>query len=128
MERNFPPAHEILANVLRYDGQPEAAFTEYLEWRRLSGDDAPTLAAYRAAFASAGLKGFFRKRLESGQLQPSEIASAYAFLGENDQALATLEKAVEQHDGEMIWLKALPDYDPLRADPRFANLLKRVNL
>jgi len=50
------------------------------------------------------------------------------FLGENDQALATLEKAIEQHDGEMIWLKALPDYDALRADPRFANLLKRVNL
>ena len=127
-DRNFPPAHEILGHVLRYDRQPDAAFAEYLEWRRLSGDDAQTLAAYRDAYGSAGLDGFFRKRLELGHLQPAEMAGVYALLGEKEHALASLEKAVEQHDGEVVWLRAWPDYDSIRTDPRFAKLLKRVNL
>ena len=49
-------------------------------------------------------------------------------LGEKEPALASLEKAVEQHDGEVVWLRAWPDYDSIRTDPRFAKLLKRVNL
>jgi hypothetical protein len=111
------------------------AFAEFLETRRLSGDSEEKLAAYLHAFANAGLKGFYRQRLDTllapsnqGRVQPTTIASLYALLGEKEAALTWLEKAVEQHEGEVIWIKARPDYDALRSEARFNELLKRVNL
>ncbi|MFL6210420.1 MAG: winged helix-turn-helix domain-containing tetratricopeptide repeat protein [Pyrinomonadaceae bacterium] len=135
LDRNFPPAHEFLAHVYQQKEMPDEAFTEYLAWRRLVGDGAEQLAAYQRAYAAAGLKGFYRQRLNfllaqasHNRIQPTDIAGLYALLGEQEQALSWLEQAVAQHEGEVIWLKALADYDSLRADPRFTNLLRRVNL
>ena len=133
MDRSFPPAHEFLAHVYEGKGEADEAFAEYLEWRRLSGDGDEKLAAYRKAYAASGLRGFYRRRLdfllaEPGRVEPTEVARLYALAGEREQALAWLERAVEQHEGEAVWLKVLPEYEGLRSDPRFAELLKRVNL
>lgn len=136
MDRNFPPAHQFLAHVYQEKGMPAEAFAEYLEWRRSSGDGDAMLARYRNAFAQSGLNGFLRERLavlleqsatQSG-IEPMEIAALYAQLGDKENAFVWIEKAIEQHEGETIWLKALPDYDNVRDDPRFGELLKRVNL
>jgi hypothetical protein len=47
-------------------------------------------------------------------------------LGEKDQAFEWLEKAYEEHF--MIGIKVNPVFDPPRSDPRFTNLLRRMNL
>ncbi len=53
-------------------------------------------------------------------------ALIYTGLGEKDQAFEWLEKAYEARDGGGTWsLKANPLWDPLRSDPRFADLLRR---
>jgi tetratricopeptide (TPR) repeat protein len=59
---------------------------------------------------------------------PYFIAAAYTGLGDNDQAIAWLEKAFG--DGEpFLWrIKVDPVFDSLRSDPRFADLLRRLNL
>jgi serine/threonine-protein kinase len=56
------------------------------------------------------------------------IALVYAGLGEKDQAFTWLEKAYEEHAFKMAWLKVDPQWDSLRSDPRFADLLRRVGL
>jgi hypothetical protein len=49
-------------------------------------------------------------------------------MGDSDQALVWLERAYAQHSNELVSLKVAPGFDPLRADPRFRSLLRRVRL
>ena len=46
----------------------------------------------------------------------------------NDEALAWLEKALASHDPNMPYIGVDPIFDPLRADPRFQDLLRRLKL
>ena len=61
-------------------------------------------------------------------MDPAAILSAYVGMGKNDQAFAWLEKAYAQHSSGLTSLKVDPGYDPLRNDPRFQDLLRRVGL
>jgi hypothetical protein len=51
----------------------------------------------------------------------------YLALGEKDQAMAWLEKAYEEHDSATLSLRGISPSDPLRSDPRFQDLLRRMN-
>jgi tetratricopeptide (TPR) repeat protein len=59
---------------------------------------------------------------------PTDIAVAYALAGENSRALDWLEQGFEERDPAMPYLSAAPLYDPLRDDPRFQELLRRMGL
>ena len=59
---------------------------------------------------------------------PSFIGAIYGAMGEKDKAFAELDKSIEQHDSWFKWAKVEPLFDPIRDDPRFAGLLKRMNL
>jgi hypothetical protein len=61
-------------------------------------------------------------------VDPIVIAQAYAGLGEKEEALIWLEKAYARHSNELVALKVGPAYDPLRGDPRFQNVLRRLRL
>lgn len=62
-------------------------------------------------------------------IQPINFAIIYTGLGEKDQAFARLEKVYEEGQGrELGEVRVNPMFDSLRSDPRFANLLRRVNL
>ncbi|MEK6325194.1 MAG: protein kinase [Acidobacteriota bacterium] len=56
------------------------------------------------------------------------VANIYAALGDRDKAFAELEKAFAERDWELHRLKVDPLMDPLRDDPRFKEMLKRLNL
>ncbi|MEO5896454.1 MAG: hypothetical protein ABIS06_12195 [Vicinamibacterales bacterium] len=56
------------------------------------------------------------------------VANIYAALGDKEKAFAELERAFENHDWELFRLKVDPLMDSLRDDPRFNDLLKRMNL
>jgi tetratricopeptide (TPR) repeat protein len=53
---------------------------------------------------------------------------AHLGMGDKEEALADLEKAYSEHFGILVTLKVEPAYDPLRSDPRFQDLLRRVGL
>jgi hypothetical protein len=56
------------------------------------------------------------------------IALVHVALGEKDEALSLLEEAFAQHNVLFYWLKADPRFDPVRSDPRFQHLLRRLGL
>jgi predicted nucleic acid-binding protein len=56
------------------------------------------------------------------------FAAVYAGLGEKDQAFAWLEKAYGERTSRLGYLKVEPLWDPLRSDPRFAELLRHIGL
>ncbi len=58
---------------------------------------------------------------------PIILSGIYVELGETDLAMATLEKAYEQHHFWLVYLKSDPRWEPLRDDPRFQDLVRRMN-
>jgi hypothetical protein len=58
----------------------------------------------------------------------SAFAIVYGALDEKDKAFAWLEKAYEERDPQLTYLKVGPRFDPLRQDPRFKEVLRRVGL
>ena len=68
------------------------------------------------------------KRMEKVKyVSPYDLAIIYTGLGEKERAIEQLNKAYEQRAGWIIMLKVEPLFDPLRSDPRFAQLLQRLD-
>ena len=70
----------------------------------------------------AELKDMSQRRYVS----PYSVATIYAGLGEKEQAFQWLEKASDEQNTELVFLKVDPRLDPLRSDPRFQELLRKV--
>lgn len=62
------------------------------------------------------------------QVNPVTMLWAHLGIGNKEEALADLEKAYSEHFGILTTLKVEPAFDPLRSDPRFQDLLRRVGL
>jgi len=68
------------------------------------------------------------KRLSAREYVDSYlIAGVYSALGDKDQAFSSLERAREEHSGGLTFLKVDPFWEPLRSDPRFQDLLRKMN-
>jgi len=89
-----------------------------------------------AAYAEEGNKEEARRRLavamdrgkqQEYYIRPALVAEVYISLGDKDQAMRWLERAYQEHDVWLILLKVWPSFDPLRSDPRFAALVRRMN-
>ena len=89
------------------------------------------------AYAVSGKRGEAEKMLSelkeiakqpNRYIPPYNFALIYAGLGDKDQAFACLEKAYEEHSQNLAQLKTQSMFDSLRSDPRFTDLLRRVNL
>jgi serine/threonine protein kinase/tetratricopeptide (TPR) repeat protein len=85
-------------------------------------------------YAKSDRKDEARKLLEelletdrSKVVLPGSLASLYATLGETDEALKWLEKAYLEHSFEMVWLRQPYFWPDLRSDPRFDDLVDRMN-
>ena len=59
---------------------------------------------------------------------PAALVNAYIGLGEKDEAFVWLEKAFQERSNYLAFVKVFPIMDPLRSDPRFADLVRRVGL
>jgi tetratricopeptide (TPR) repeat protein len=116
-------------------GDEQEAFAALLKQAEVSGAGPDEIAGMKAAFSAGGLKGYFRRQLDrmlerekNGYVEQYSVAMLYARLGEKEQALARLQKAVEDRNFDVVHLKVEPLWDSYRSDPRFQNLLRRVGL
>ncbi len=87
------------------------------------------------AYAHAGrraealkLLGELKKRQQRGYVPAGAFVNAYLGLGDNDEAFAWFERAYEEQSNILIYIKVSPWFDPLRGDPRFQDLVRRVGL
>lgn len=69
-----------------------------------------------------------KRRKQAGYVPAGDFVNAYLGLGENDQAFASLEQAYTEHSNLLESIKVHPFFDPIRADPRFKELVRRVGL
>ena len=81
--------------------------------------------AGRIAEANEALQRLVALR-EEGYLPPTFMTLAYTFLGDFDRAIEWLERGFEARDGHVSCL-AIPAFDPLRDDPRFQDIVRRLN-
>jgi hypothetical protein len=104
---------------------------------QLSGnrDESEFDSAMEQGFRSAGWKGALTKGVEIRQAQRKtgyssayNIASLYADLGDKDQAFRWLNTAYQERDWLLLGLKTDFSLDPIRSDPRFAELVRKVGL
>jgi serine/threonine-protein kinase len=86
------------------------------------------------AYAAAGKPAEARRILEDlhalakkRYVLPYGFALIHIGLGENEEALEWLERACQDRNGMMAFLQVEPRFDPLRDDPRFQDLLRRMN-
>ena len=131
LDPNFAVAHMIIGLSYVQKKMYEEGISELQ--KSSANPDSRALLGY--AYAMAGKKTEGRKiviELEQSAtkkyVSPFPIAVAYTGLGENDRAFAALEKAYEEKSWGMGMLRVNPVFDPIRSDPRFAALLRRVNL
>jgi TolB-like protein len=132
---NSVPVYDWMINAYERMGDEQGAFAAQLmklEANRAGPDE---IAGMKAAFARGGLKGCWRRELDrlleqgkSGYVVQYRIARLYARLGEKEQALARLQKAVDDRNGFAVWLKVEPLWDSYRADPRFVKLVRDARL
>lgn len=81
----------------------------------------------RKAYRAYSVRGYWMVR--SRRPGPAnESAETAVRLGDNEKALGYLEEAIRDRDHRMTQLKVNPIFDPLRSDPRFLELLRRMNL
>ena len=62
------------------------------------------------------------------ELTPAAFVNVYLGLGDKEQTFVWFEKAFQERSNYIAYLKVFPLLDPLRSEPRFADLIKRVGL
>ena len=121
-----------LMNAYRQKGDHQKAFENLLLTPEGKNANAQIVAQWQRAFSESGWKGVQRIRLETAlqdkEWSPVGIAGIAAQLGDKDLAFAQLEEACKRRIWSAVWIKVNPALDPIRSDPRFQELLRRVNL
>jgi len=135
MDQNFSPAHTWLGAAHIQKGEHQQAIAELQKALQLSEEDTYATGLLGQAYARAGQRNeAFRIRDTLVQQAKQQYVSGYAFaavctgLGDKDQALAWLGKAYEERSAWLHYAKVEPWLDPLRPDPRFQDLLRRMRL
>ena len=133
----FAPAHGCLADAYWGKRMYPQVIEEWKAYGQLSGDrnESNFASAVEKGFHSAGWKGALRKAIEARQAQRKTgyssaygIAQLYSELGDKDQGFRWLNSAYQERDYLLQRLKTDFLLDPIRSDPRFAELVRKVGL
>jgi DNA-binding winged helix-turn-helix (wHTH) protein/TolB-like protein/Flp pilus assembly protein TadD len=138
LDSRFVSAHLRLIDVYTQTGRYDEALAEHESIVEPRGTENPRyLKQLKEALRQSGSQGYWRKRLDQAKekikekaeyVPPTSVAGFAARLGDNEQAFEWLEKAYEERDEGLTRLKVDPRYKSLRADSRYADLLRRINL
>jgi len=133
MDPNFALAHIQLAQAYLQKHMNDEAVAELQIATQLSAGSPTVMANLARAYAASGkgseamkLLSDLKKRSNSIYSHGSEIAVIYAALGDRDQAMNWLEKGYQERFNPGVLLR--PGFDPLRSDPRFQDLVRRIGL
>jgi TolB-like protein/DNA-binding winged helix-turn-helix (wHTH) protein len=133
MEPNFVRAHMVVYPYVE-KGMFQEALTETEKWHH--GDGSPLWEVQVYVYARWGKKQQAERALEQWKrgspdgaaLSRFVVLEVYVATGRKAEALAFIEKSYREHSNLVTTLKVEPALDPLRGDPRFQELLRRVGL
>ena len=131
---NTPLAPSLLQRAYERKGMYTEAMTL---WRQTmaAGRDQEMAGVVERGFAQGGYRGAMRaraelavRRSEREYVAPSTIATFYAIAGEKELAMDWLDKAYEERQIGMVYLKVIPQLDSLRDHPLYEALARKMNL
>ena len=135
LDQNFAMSYATLGEVYISKGMYREGLPTLEKYSVLSRGRAMSLALLGYTHARLGERSQALRILDQLEAASKErytpavsFAAVYAGLGEKDQAFAWLEKAYGERTGRLGYLKVKPLWDPLRSDPRFADLVGRIGL
>ncbi len=133
LDPHYHLAHWGLGRVCLQQGRIEEAIGAFETASRLTGGSPHALAGAGLAHALGGQPRQARKLLADlearslrGYVSPFHSGLIHLGLGQQDEALGSLEKAYAERDTPLAWLAVEPLYDPIRSDARFTDLMKKV--
>jgi TolB-like protein/DNA-binding winged helix-turn-helix (wHTH) protein/Flp pilus assembly protein TadD len=133
MDPDFALAHNQLGQAYLEQHLNEQAVAELQEAVRLSGGSPTCITNLARAYAASGrrrealeLLDNLKRRANPSYSYAAEIAMIYASFRESDQAMSWLEKGFDERFNPGVLLR--PGFGPLRPDPRFQDLVRRVGL
>lgn len=124
-----------LGFALIADNQADQAIPVLQKAAALSHRSPDVLGILTRAYAHAGRRSDALRLLEElklrgrkGYVPAGAMVHAYLGIGDNDEAIAWLEKAYQEQSNMLQFIKVHPYFDPIRSDPRFISLVRRVGL
>ncbi|MGD0134782.1 MAG: tetratricopeptide repeat protein [Bryobacteraceae bacterium] len=135
VDPNETTALSYLGFALVANNQPAEAIPVLEKAISVSNGSPAAIGVLIRAYAHAGRRADalrllteLQKRKKAGYVPAAAFVNAYLGLGETDQAFAWLEQAYKEQSNILQFLKVHPYFDPIRADPRFVDLVRRVGL
>lgn len=124
----FPTTHLSLSGLYQLTGKYAESVESYANYQDLSGRP-QTAKLARESFAARGWQGYL-KEMTGTQLpigvSPFIAATFLVQLGEKDKAFAELDKALDNREYLLLYIRIDPRLDPLRDDPRLNELIRRM--
>ncbi len=128
LDNNYALAHSSLAWVYQVQGKHAESVEEFAKMYDVTGRK-QYAELVRQSYISGGWKGYLEAMTErQPDLRAYTKASHYAALGKIDRAFTELNRAYDNRESNISRLKVDPRLDPLRDDPRFLELIKKVGL
>ncbi len=131
----YPLAYIWLGSAYREKKMYKDALEQFAQARKLSGNHPAITALYGHALALSGDTAGARRALadlrllaKSRYVSALYFAGVYTGLGEKSTALDWLDKAYKERNDRLVYLNVDPMADPLRSEPRFRDLMKRLHL
>jgi adenylate cyclase len=124
---SFCGAFQMVQWVLAEAGRIEALIQTMRERASIGCSSAGVADEVQAAYASGGMDAYWAWAASQAAGGHAMRARAYSLGGQVDSAFAELERAFEGNEGTVMWLLT-PWFEPLRGDPRFGDLARRVGL
>ena len=133
LDPGYSGAHFDLAVNFRLAGMCKESVAEHVKALQLSGH-AEEADAVQQGYAQGECRGaterdlaVLRKRSEKEYVEPVDLAFDYLQLGDKDHAIEWLEKAYREKSQDAQFLKVDLRWESLRSDPRFQDILHRMN-
>jgi eukaryotic-like serine/threonine-protein kinase len=134
LDPNFSTAYFFLGRAYEGKGMYDQAVESYVKAGAINQVPEQTMEEMKGVYKKSGWKAYVQANLnrvmsqESSIPPPYVVASFYVRLGQNDEAIKWLERAYEERDFRMIMITVSFEFDGLRSDPRFRDLVRRVGL
>jgi TolB-like protein/Tfp pilus assembly protein PilF/predicted Ser/Thr protein kinase len=132
MYSGYPGAHGNISQILFRKAKYEESLAEM---KAFYAEDHEVEEALTQGYAQAGYRGAMRRladllaaRFGKTYVSPDYVATMYMMAGDKAQALAWLEKGLEVHDPDASQYGHDPIYQTLRSEPRFQEIVRRLNL